>query len=310
MEIYNINDIKKIGDNTAVTVGMFDGVHVGHRQMVRHLASRAKERGLEPVVVTFRNHPRNVLKTCERVALLTTFEERMELLERCGVGKVVAMDFDEGTACMSACRFASQFLVEGMNMKLLLLGYDNKFGSRTNDDFHKLPDLGVAEGFEIIYDEPVRVDGIDVSSTRIRNALVAGNIGYANEMLGSPYRLSGKVVHGRHVGTTLGFPTANIDISGLGKVLPAEGVYALRAHVGNESYVAVGNFGGQPTFGQELAVMEVHLVGFEGDLYGLAIGVDFVARLRDIQRFGSQGELVEQIRKDVEESLKLKACWL
>lgn len=304
MEICNINDIKKISYDTAITVGMFDGVHVGHRHMVRHLAARAVERGLKPVVVTFRNHPRSVLKAGEGVSLLTTFEERMELLESNGVEKVVTMDFDSETARLSACEFASQVLVEKLNMKLLLLGYDNKFGSRANDDFGMLPALGATTGFEIIHDEPVLVDGVDVSSTKIRKALADGNIEKANRMLGIPYRLCGEVVHGRHVGTALGFPTANVDVAGAGKVLPAEGVYALRALVGGDSFAAVGNLGGQPTFGQETPTLEVNLVGFDGDLYGRVLAVDFLSRLRDIRRFGSCDELVAQIGRDKEECLE------
>ncbi|MBQ1409094.1 MAG: riboflavin biosynthesis protein RibF, partial [Bacteroidales bacterium] len=230
MEIYNINVIKNLNRHTAVTVGMFDGVHAGHRQIVRHLTENARERGLDPVVVTFSNHPRSLLRPDEQVSLLTTFDERMQLLEQCGVETVVVMAFDNETAQLSACQFASRILCSKLNMKMLLLGYDNKFGSRSNDDFNKLPELATQKGFEIIHDEPLPMTQSEyISSTKIRKALISGNIELANLMLRTPYSITGVVEHGHHIGTTLGFPTANISLTANTKLLPADGVYALRA---------------------------------------------------------------------------------
>lgn len=301
MKIYNINDIKALGYETAITVGMFDGVHVGHRQMVEHLAAMARQRNLEPVVVTFRNHPRHVLHPGEEMSLLTTFEERMEKLERCGVANVVALEFDKDTARLSACEFASQILAGQLGMKFLLLGYDNKFGSRDNDDFSQLPKLGQSLGFEIERDHPVMVDGIEVSSTKIRKALLSGNMEQASRMLGEPYSLKGEVAHGRHVGSGIGFPTANLNVATSGKLQPADGVYAMKATVRGNSYDAMGNLGGQPTYGLREKTLEVHLIGFEGFIYGEQLQVQFVKRLRDIRQFQNQEELIAQLRKDKEE---------
>ena len=343
MEIYNINVIKNLNRHTAVTVGMFDGVHAGHRQIVRHLTENARERGLDPVVVTFSNHPRSLLRPDEQVSLLTTFDERMQLLEQCGVKTVVVMAFDNETAQLSACQFASRILCSKLNMKMLLLGYDNKFGSRYNDDFNKLPELATQKGFEIIHDEPLPMVALCVpqsdfstlcvpqsanmtqseyiSSTKIRKALISGNIELANLMLRTPYSITGVVEHGHHIGTTLGFPTANISLTANTKLLPADGVYALRAFAEarehdeqtfnfqlstfNFQLPAIANLGSQPTFHQGRRTLEVHLLDFEGDLYGQTLRVEFLSRLRDIKQFSSPEALAAQLAIDRDQARQI-----
>lgn len=308
MEIYNINDIKNLNRHTAVTVGMFDGVHEGHRQIVRHLTEKARERGLDPMVVTFSKHPRSLLRPDEKVSLLTTFEERMQLLEQCGVETAVVMAFDRETAQLSACQFASRILCSKLNMRMLLLGYDNKFGSRSNDDFDKLPELATQNGFEIIHDKPLPMTQSEyISSTKIRKALISGNIELANLMLGTPYSITGVVEHGNHIGTTLGFPTANIGLTANAKLLPADGVYVLRAFKGicNQSFPAIANLGSQPTFQQSLRTLEVHLLDFEGDLYGQTLRVEFLSRLRDIKQFSSPEDLAAQLSIDRDQARQI-----
>ena len=322
MEIYNINVIKNLNRHTAVTVGMFDGVHAGHRQIVRHLTENARERGLDPVVVTFSNHPRSLLRPDEQVSLLTTFDERMQLLEQCGVETVVVMAFDNETAQLSACQFASRILCSKLNMKMLLLGYDNKFGSRSNDDFNKLPELATQKGFEIIHDEPLPMTQSEyISSTKIRKALISGNIELANLMLRTPYSITGVVEHGHHIGTTLGFPTANISLTANTKLLPADGVYALRAFAEarehdeqtfnfqlstfNFQLPAIANLGSQPTFHQGRRTLEVHLLDFEGDLYGQTLRVEFLSRLRDIKQFSSPEALAAQLAIDRDQARQI-----
>lgn len=314
MNIYNLNDITDLSRPTAVTVGMFDGVHLGHRQMLGHLASMARQLNLEPLVVTFRNHPRLVLHPDDDISLLTTFDERMDNLQRSGVDNVVAIDFDTHTAQLSACEFASQILVRQLGMKFLLLGYDNKFGSRLNDDFSRLPLLAKNLDFDIFLDQPLVIDGVDVSSTKIRSALLHGDIHRANTMLGYNYSISGTVQHGCHVGSSLGFPTANIALSDNSKLLPADGVYALRASIlppktsyiiHQTSYIAMANLGAQPTFGQSQRTLEVHILDFNGDLYGKTIRVEFLSRIRDIKHFDNPIALSLQLASDRETILNL-----
>lgn len=305
MKVLNINDIKRLQCPTAVTVGMFDGVHRGHRSLVAHLLRLAAQRELEPVVVTFDRHPRQVLTPDDAPQLLTTTDERLALLEECGVPTVVMVPFDEATAAMSACCFAEQVLCERLDMRLLVLGYDNQFGSRSNNDFGRLPALAAERGFAMERDAVLHVEGVAVSSTQIRKALLAGDVRRAAAMLGAPYGLSGVVEHGRHVGSSMGFPTANIGLCDPCKLLPASGVYAMRVAVDGHQVAAMGNLGAQPTFGQQAPALEVHLLGYEGDLYGRRLRVEFLDRLRDIRVFDGADQLADQLRRDRERVLQL-----
>lgn len=305
MKIINIEDINILEQKTMVTVGMFDGLHVGHRHLLATLREQSRARGLAPVVVTFDRHPRQVLFPDVQMPLLTSREERMQLLETAGVETVVLVHFTPDTAALSACRFAEQFLCHKLRMEALLLGYDNSFGSKSDNDFGALPDLARRYGFDIMQDDAVTVDGIEVSSTKIRKALQQGNVRKANVMLGSLYSIGGRVVHGRHVGTGLGFPTANVRPDDASKLLPSAGVYALRATVDGRRWPAMANLGEQPTFNEHNPVLEVYLIGFEGDIYEHEIKVEFVDRIRDIMAFASADELAEQLSRDRETAFKI-----
>lgn len=302
MELHNIEDINFIERPTIVTVGMFDGVHLGHRQLLRHLAQQASALALQPIVVTFDRHPRQVLDKNYVPRMLCTFDERLELLSQCGVQHVVVASFDRAMASMSACSFARDVLCNKLNMNALLLGYDNVFGSRLYNDFAQLPDLGNELGFKVVRDQAVSLDGVEVSSTKIRHCLMEGDIEKATAMLGSPYSIEGPVVHGRHVGTGLGFPTANIHVADPNKLLPKQGVYALRAICNGQSYAAMANLGAQPTFHQNQIVFEVHLLDFNGELYGNTMQLCFLHRMRDIVNFPSPEALIEQLGKDAAEA--------
>lgn len=300
MRLLNINDINHLTQETAVTVGMFDGLHLGHRHLVKRLLKVAECSKQEPIVVTFDRHPRQVLDPSTQLSLLSTSYERLALLEECGVPTVVMVHFDIETASLSACDFTRQFLCKRLNMHTLLLGYDNMFGSRSKNDFDLLPQLAAEIGFSICRDEAVLIEGVDVSSTKIRKALKNGDIAMANTMLGRPYTIEGTVIHGRHIGSALGFPTANISPSDPNKLLPSAGVYALRATIGETHYAAMANLGSQPTFNQDVPVLEVHLLDFDENLYNRQIKVEFISRLRDIQTFASPDALREQLQIDRE----------
>lgn len=298
MNIFNIDNISALDAKTIVTVGMFDGVHLGHRQLIAHLLELSSATGLTPFVVTFDRHPRQVLDPSSTLSLLSTRDERLALLESCGVPNVAMVHFDVATASLSACDFAVRYLVKRLNMKILLLGYDNSFGSRRNSDFAQLPQLAARENFDIRNDEAVLLDGIDISSTKIRHLLQQGDIQRANAMLGAPYSVCGTVVHGRHVGTSLGFPTANLRLDEQSKLLPATGVYALRAFIDGKHYAAMANLGTQPTFHQNHSELEVHLLDFDNDIYGCRLTVQFIDRIRDIRTFASPDELAVQLHRD------------
>lgn len=308
MKILNIEDISALETQTIVTVGMFDGLHVGHRHLIARLMADADREGLDPVVVTFDRHPRLVMEPDAPMALLSTGVERLRQLDECGVPTVALIHFTPETAGLGACAFVQRFLCERLNMRVLLLGYDNRFGSRKANDFDHLPALAASEGFSMRRDEAVLLNGVAVSSTKIRQALSCGDLKTATAMLGAPYSLGGQVVHGRHVGTSLGFPTANVQPDDTHKMLPAAGVYALRARVEGRWYRAMANLGEQPTFLKGHPVLEVHLIDFEGDIYGKTIQVEFVERLRDIQQFDSPDDLRRQLELDKKQVMGRVCC--
>lgn len=302
MDIVNIENISALEQKTMVTVGMFDGVHMGHRHLLAALLEGAATMGLHPVVVTFDKHPRLVVRNTrgddKPVGLLTTLEERMAALASCGVPTVVMVHFTEALASLTACQFTRQYLLRQLNMRHLLLGYDNAFGRHKGNDFERLPELAAEEGFGIGHDTAVTMDGTEVSSTQIRLALAAGNLPLANRMMGAPYSLHGTVVHGRHVGHSLGYPTANIVVDDPHKMLPAAGVYALKTNIEGHSYLAMANLGPQPTFHLERPTLEAHIIGFDGDLYGQPLTVQFLGRQREVRPFDTPEALAAQLEAD------------
>ena len=309
MNIYKLEDIKELtASGSVVTVGMFDGVHVGHRHILSLLGRVAKEKGLRPVVVTFDRHPRQVLT--EGVAThfrITTNEERGRLLSQCGVDTVVELPFTPQLAGMSACEFFEQVLVGQLNARALVLGFDNMFGSRGRNDFDRLPVLAEEKGVTIHVDKAVFYHGSEVSSTRIRKALEQGQTDRAASMLGRGYLMWGTVEKGRQLGRLLGFPTANVSLADPTKVWPADGVYAVWVTLsdGTAGLKGMANFGAQPTFGLDKPVFEVNIFDFEGDLYDSTLTVEFGPRLRDICRFDNVPTLVEQLRADREAARRL-----
>lgn len=293
---------------TVCTVGMFDGVHRGHQLILRRLQEVAAERGLKPVVVTFDRHPRVVLGHIDNgFRLLTTNMERTRLFAQHGmshIGDVETETFTPEVAQMSACEFYETALKGGLNVKVLLLGYDNMFGNRERNDFDRLAEM---PGLEVIRTEALLCEGVEISSTQIRNRLMAGDIVGANAMLGYRYAVEGHVVHGKGIGRTIEFPTANVEVNDPMKAMPKVGVYAVRVRVGDSPVdrYGIANWGGRPTLGDERSVLEVHLFGCNEDLYEKDIKVAFDYRIRDISEFGSLDELTRQIRADRERAIKL-----
>ena len=309
MNIYKLDDYRQLADTgAAVTVGMFDGVHTGHRHILTLLGRVAAEKGLRPVVVTFDRHPRQVLT--EGVAThfrITTNEERARLLSQCGVDTVVELPFTPQLAGMSACEFFDEVLVGQLDARALVLGFDNMFGSRGRNDFDRLPALADEKGVALHVDTAVFYHGKEVSSTRIRKALEQGQTDRAAAMLGRGYRMWGTVEKGRQLGRLLGFPTANVSLDDRSKVWPADGVYAVWVTLadGTAGLKGMANFGGQPTFGLDKPVFEVNIFDFEGDLYDTTLTVEFGPRLRDICRFDNVPTLVTQLRSDREAAKRM-----
>ena len=293
-DLYDIHGpIDTITESTAVTVGVFDGVHRGHRELLKGVS----------LVVTLTAHPSFVLGRRQSEYWLDDTDEHLRLLFEAGAKYVAVLPFTAEVASMSACRMA-RLLYDQLNMRSLLLGYDSRFGSKQDDDFDRLPQLAAELGFSLDRGEPFLLDGEPISSSRIRESLLRGAVDETARLLGRHYSLTGTVLHGRGVGHTLGFPTANIDMSQTRKMLPIDGVYAVRIRVEKLGLDNIGmaNLGAMPTFGIDKPSLEVHLLDFDGDLYGQTITVEFIHRLRDIVRFDSAEALQIQLQHDIEQT--------
>lgn len=295
-QLYDIHGpIHAIPDPTAVTVGVFDGVHRGHQALISQLSTLHSS--LSTLVVTLTSHPSFVLGRRKSEYWLDDPEEHLRLLFAAGARYVAVLPFTAEVAQLSACAMA-RLLFEQMNMRALLLGYDSRFGSKQNDDFDRLPLLASELGFSLHRGEPYQVDGSPISSSRIRETLERGAVDETSSLLGRPFAVAGAVQHGRGVGHTLGFPTANIDLSQTRKMLPKEGVYAVKL----STHVGMANLGAAPTFGIDRPTLEVHLLDFQGDLYGQTVNVEFLHRLRDIEHFSTPEALQQQLQKDLEQT--------
>lgn len=295
-QLYNIHGpLHAIPNPTAVTVGVFDGVHRGHQALIHQLSTLNAQ--LSTLVVTLTSHPSFVLGRRQSEYWLDDPEEHLRLLFNAGAKYVAVLPFTAEVAQLSACAMA-RLLFEQLNMRALLLGYDSRFGSKQNDDFDRLPLLASELGFSLHRGEPYQVEGSPISSSRIRETLERGAVDETSTLLGRPFAVAGAVQHGRGVGHTLGFPTANIDLSQTRKMLPKEGVYAVKL----STHVGMANLGAAPTFGIDQPTLEVHLLDFHGDLYGQTVNVEFLHRLRDIEHFSTPEALQQQLQKDLEQT--------
>ena len=285
---------------SVVTTGTFDGVHRGHQAIIRYLVGRAHEIGGVPTVVTFDPHPREVL-TGQHVPLLTTLEERADLLEQLGVERFVVLPFSRDLSLLEPEDYVADVLVGRVGMREIVIGYDHRFGRKARGDRALLEALAPQHGFTVdVIPEQVEGD-VTVSSTEIRRLLLdEGASERAAALLGRPYRITGTVVRGDQRGRTIGYPTANVQPSAPSKLVPKIGVYAVRAALpGGERVGGMMNVGRRPTFEADGATtVEVHLFDIEVDLYGQSLALDLVARLRDERRFDGVEALVAQLGRD------------
>lgn len=284
---------------TIVTVGTFDGVHRGHQDVLRRLVARAHEVSLKSVLVTFDPHPVEVVRPASAPPLLTTLDEKLEVLAESGLDYAAVIPFTPALAQLEADDFVHQVLRSRFHMQELLVGHDHGFGRGRSGGVDVLLALGAAEGFHVEVIPPVSfADEAHVSSTAIRQAIGSGDMRRAAAGLGRPYSVSGRVIPGEQRGRTLGYPTLNLELPPSRKLLPAEGVYAVRAQTPAGSFGGMMNLGPRPTFGDERVSLEVHLFDAAVDLYGRSVRIDFIERLRDTQRFENIAALVEQIGRD------------
>ncbi|MFC1899009.1 bifunctional riboflavin kinase/FAD synthetase [Chloroflexota bacterium] len=287
------------GKDILLTIGVFDGVHLGHKRLISRLMEEAKRRGLFSGVITFHQHPEEVISPERGLPFITSVKERARLLKNEGVSAIIILSFTRELANLSARQFV-KLLKKHLGMRGLVLGPDFKLGRGRSGDIESLNALGREMGFTVDVVPPVKINGEVVSSTGIRNVLGKGNMGKIQELLGRSFSLSGCVVNGSGRGTELGFPTANLDIP-VGQALPADGVYAAWVDFSGKIYRAMVNIGQNPTFDAGKHTVEVYILDYHGDLYGKELKIDIIKRLRGEKTFSNAGKLQKQIEKDIEQ---------
>ena len=298
LRIFNsINDFTTT-KKTIVTLGTFDGVHIGHNAILDKICKVAKHENLESVILTFFPHPRKIVSNNYDIKLLNTIEEKSVLLEKIGIQNFIVHPFDKTFSELSPREFVTQVLVEKLNIQKIIIGHDHKFGKDRAADFNDLINFGKEFGFEVEEISAQQINEVSVSSTKIRNSLLEGNISLANDYLGYPYVLTGNVVKGNQLGRTIGFPTANIQIPEEYKLIPKNGVYIVTANVLDQNVFGMMNIGVKPTLGENKLSIEVHLLDFDKDIYNQKIQVNLLERLRDEQKFESFEALKSQIESD------------
>ena len=282
------------------TIGFFDGVHRGHQFLIRHLVETARQDGLQSTIITFDEHPRKVLQSDYQPEMLSTLDSKLLLLSKTEVDNAVVLHFDKQMAALSAREFMQQVLHDHLNVRKLFIGYDHRFGHNREETFEDYVRYGKEMGIEVVKNEAFQIDGINISSSVIRSFLKEGEIEMANRCLGYPYTIIGKVANGYHEGRKMGFPTANIDISHFGQLIPSPGVYAVKARMENTVVWKRGmmNIGNRPTFNGKQITLETHIFNFDGDIYDQLLLVGFVKRIRGERKFDSPEDLAVQLKED------------
>lgn len=282
------------------TIGFFDGVHRGHQFLIKHLVNTARKDGLASTVITFDQHPRKVLQSDYQPEMLSTLESKLLLLSKTEIDNAVVLPFSKEMAKMSARDFMRQVLHDHLHVEKLFIGYDHRFGHNREETFDDYVRYGKEMGMEVIKNEAFQIDGVNISSSVIRSLLKEGEVELANQALGYPYTIIGKVVNGYHEGRKLGFPTANLDLSHFGQMIPESGVYAVKVRMENSVVWRQGmmNVGTRPTFDGKRITLETHIFNFDGDIYDQLLLVSFVKRIRGEQKFDSPEELAAQLKED------------
>jgi riboflavin kinase/FMN adenylyltransferase len=281
--------------NTVVTIGTFDGVHIGHQKIVNRLVNHAE---LDSVILTFFPHPRMVLQQDNTIKLLHTIEEKTSVLEQLGLDHLVIHPFTKEFSRLTAQQFVEDILVNQLKAKKIIIGYDHRFGRNRTADISTLKDFGEQYGFVVEEITKQDVDDVAVSSTKIRTALQKGQIEKANAFLGQPYMLTGTIVKGKGIGKTLGYPTANIQIEEAYKLIPKNGVYIVKTNFKGITYFGMMNIGTNPTVGGKSQTIETYFFNMDTDLYGSKMTIQMLKRIRDEKKFASVDQLIEAMQND------------
>ncbi len=299
----NLDELQKTLPNAVVTIGNFDGVHLGHREIFRRVRKAAADLNGVSVVISFVPHPLKLLPSRKKLRLITTYAEKESLISASGVDYLIIIPFTEHFAAISAADFVREVLVGKVGMKKLIIGYDYAFGRNREGNASLLRLLGEELRFDVEVLEPISGGDAVYSSTRIREMVGKGDVKEVVSLLGRHFSLSGTVVHGHHRGKGLGFPTANLQT--VNELIPGSGVYAVKVGIGAAVFDGACNIGSNPTFGDETIAIEVFVFDYEGDLYGSEVRIFFVERIRDERKFPNTFELQEAIQADVAKCRKI-----
>ena len=281
-----------------MTLGTFDGVHIGHKKIIEKLIQNTKSCDCNSLVLTFFPHPRMILQDSQEIKLLNTIDERIQLLEACGLNLLVVHPFDQKFSRLSAEEFVSSVLVDLFNIKKIIIGYDHRFGRNRTADINDLIEFGKNYHFEVEQISAQEIDAVSVSSTKIRNALLDGNIELANTYLGYAYLLTGTINKGKGIGRTIGFPTANLAIEESYKLIPKNGVYIIQSLINEKLIFGMMNIGFNPTVNGDSQTIEIHFFDFTDDLYDKKIQIQVLKRIRDEQKFENLDLLAQQLIED------------
>ena len=300
--LIEMNLASTLNNNYAVTVGFFDGIHLGHRYLIEELKKIAQTKGLKSMIITFKEHPLKVIDATFKPELLTSNSEKLEQLQSFGIDKIIELDFNKEMANLTAGEFIKQVLHEQLGVRLLLVGHDHRFGKDRKEGFMEYQKYGQQLGMDVIQAARFSTEEFkQISSSTIRKALKAGKIKKVNALLTHPYSFEGYVVDGFKVGRKIGFPTANLRLIEPDKILPGIGVYAVEIEWEQATYKGMMNIGHRPTIDNGDAIsIEVHIINFDSDIYNQQLKVTFIDKIRDEKKFNSVEELIEQLKIDKE----------
>lgn len=298
MNVFHSVQAFKSTKKTIVTLGTFDGMHIGHQAILSKLKLQKKIYGYQTLVLTFFPHPRMVLKTDHQISLLNTINERIKQIENFGIDHLVVQEFTQEFANLSAEEFVKKILVDQFNIGKIIIGYDHRFGKNRSADIHDLIKFGNKYHFDVEQISAEELNDVSVSSTKIRKALTEGDVALAKTYLGYPYTVSGKVVSGKQLGRTIGYPTANVQVVEDYKLIPAIGVYVVGVTVKGRDLYGMLSIGTNPTVGGIEKTIEVNIFDFNDDIYNEEITIHFLTKIRNEENFGSVDLLIEALKKD------------
>lgn len=299
MKIFTDTDRVIKDNNTVLTIGTFDGFHVGHQKIIDRVMDDAAALKGRTFVITFEPHPRSIVSKDFNLKILTTLEEKISLLDSYGIENLMVINFTQEFSKLSAEEFFQKYIIDKLGITKIIIGHDHRLGRNRDGDENKINQLGKANSFEVASVPAVSIDGEVVSSTKVRNALSDGDITKVNKYLGRYYAFKGKVVKGKMRGRLLGFPTANIEIDHQQKQIPSNGIYVTEIIYNHNKYYGLMSVGVRPTFENDgLRTIEIFIMNFEQDIYGEALTINVLSRIRDELKFSSAGELIERMKID------------